>query len=137
MKRLLIVDDDEMVLSGLAATLEAEGYRVDTAPSGRIALERMEAHPFDLVLTDLVMEDTDGLALLRQVAERWPNVPVVVLTGHGTAASAMDAVRNGAADFIQKPAKSDEIASDCLDPGADQFSAFVRIDAIPLLLVGG
>ena len=111
MKRLLIVDDDEMVLSGLAATLEAEGYRVDTAPSGRIALERMEAHPFDLVLTDLVMEDTDGLALLRQVAERWSNVPVVVLTGHGTAASALDAVRNGAADFIQKPAKSDEIAS--------------------------
>ncbi|MBP7275177.1 MAG: response regulator [Kiritimatiellae bacterium] len=111
MKRLLLVDDDEMVLSGLAAVLETEGYRVETAPSGRVALELMAVQSFDLVLTDLVMEDTDGLTLLRQIAGQWPDLPVIVLTGHGTAASAMEAVRNGAADFIQKPAKSDEIAN--------------------------
>lgn len=109
MKRLLIVDDDEMVLSGLAATLESEGYHVDTASSGRAALESMEAHLPDLVLSDLVMEDVDGMTLLRRVAERWPGLPVVVLTGHGTADSAMEAVRHGAADFIQKPAKPEEI----------------------------
>ncbi len=111
MKKILIVDDDEMVLSGLAATLESEGYGVDTAHSGNEAIQAMEARLPDLVLTDLVMEDVDGMALLRRVIERWPTVPVVVLTGHGTADSAMEAVRNGAADFIQKPAKPEDIVS--------------------------
>jgi FixJ family two-component response regulator len=109
MKRLLIVDDDEMVLSGLAATMEEGGLKVDTAGSGHAAIERLNREAFDLVLTDLVMEDGDGLLLMRRMAERWPEVPVVVLTGHGTAESAMEAVRHGAADFIQKPARPEEI----------------------------
>lgn len=109
MKQLLIVDDDEVVLSGLAAALESEHFTVHTVSNGRDALETLGKNPVDLVLTDLVMEEMDGLTLMRRIAERWPEVPVMVLTGHGTASSAMEAMRQGAADFIQKPARPEEV----------------------------
>lgn len=108
-EHILVVDDEEFVLTGLAASIEAEGYRVSTAPSAREALEVLALTPVDLVLTDLVMEEMDGLALLRRVAERLPDVPVVVITGHGTAKSALEAMRQGAADYIQKPVRPAEI----------------------------
>lgn len=107
---LLIVDDDEIVLSGLAANLEEMGYRIRTALSGVDAMEAMASAPADLVLTDLVMEGMDGLDLLRRLRETHPAVPVIIITGHGTASSALDAVRHGAADYIQKPARSSDIA---------------------------
>lgn len=107
---ILIVDDDEIVLTGLAGNLEELGYRITTAGSARDALARMADDPADLVLTDLVMEEMDGLGLLRRMRETHNAVPVIVITGHGTAASALDAVRQGAADYIQKPARTEEIA---------------------------
>ncbi len=107
---ILIVDDDEIVLTGLAGNLEELGYRITTAGSARDALARMANQPADLVLTDLVMEEMDGLGLLRRLREAHSTVPVIVITGHGTATSALDAVRQGAADYIQKPARTEEIA---------------------------
>lgn len=107
---ILIVDDDDLVLSGLAEGLETEGYLVTTAPDGAGALAALGRAAVDLVLTDLVMEGMDGLELLRRVKQSAPDLPVVVITGHGTARSALDAVREGAADYIQKPARSEEIA---------------------------
>ncbi len=108
--QVLIVDDDEAVLSGLAANLDAEGYEVLPAASARDALDLLETKPVDLVLTDLVMEGMDGLSLLRMLVRDRPGLPVVVITGHGSATNAIEAVREGAADFIQKPARADEIA---------------------------
>jgi DNA-binding response OmpR family regulator len=107
---ILIVDDEEIVLTGLAGNLAELGYRVTTAGSARDALARMSEEPADLVLTDLVMEEMDGLGLLRSVREKHPTVPVIVITGHGTASSALEAMRHGAADYIQKPARTEEIA---------------------------
>lgn len=107
---VLIVDDDELVLSGLAVSLENEGYEVSTAPNGTEALVLVGRTSVHLVLTDLVMEGMDGLELLRRIKQASPDLPVVVITGHGTARSALDAVREGAADYIQKPARPEEIA---------------------------
>lgn len=107
---VLVVDDEEIVLTGLAANLEQEGYRVSTATSAHEAMDLLARTPVDLVLTDLIMEDMDGLALLRRLNEQMPDLPVIVITGHGTATSALEAVRRGAADYIQKPARPEEIA---------------------------
>lgn len=107
---ILIVDDDEIVLTGLAGNLEELGYRISTAGSARDALAQMADDPADLVLTDLVMEEIDGLGLLRRLRETHSAVPVIVITGHGTASSALDAIRQGAADYIQKPARTEDIS---------------------------
>ena len=107
---VLVVDDDELVRTGLAANLERDGYRVSAAPSANEALALMSRAEVDLVLTDLVMEGMDGMALLRRVASQSPDLPVIVLTGHGSASNAIEAIREGAADYIQKPAKPEEIA---------------------------
>ena len=109
-KSVLIVDDDELVLTGLAANLEGEGFRALTASSAAQALDWLARESVDLVLTDLVMEGMDGLGLLRQLGEQRPDVPVVVITGHGTANSAVEALRHGAADYIQKPCHPEDIS---------------------------
>ncbi len=108
--RILIVDDDELVLTGLAASLEDLGYQVTGAASGAAALEQMERETPDAVLADMVLGEMDGLELLRRVRERHPSVPVLILTGHGTAANAVQALRDGAADYLQKPARPEDIA---------------------------
>lgn len=107
---ILIVDDEEIVLTGLAGNLAELGYRITTAGSARDALARLAEEPADLVLTDLVMEEMDGLGLLLSVREKHPGVPVIVITGHGTAANAIEAIRQGAADYLQKPVRAEEIA---------------------------
>lgn len=107
---VLIVEDDELVRSGLAVNLERDGYRVSTAANGDEALALLARENVDLVLTDMVMDGVDGLELIRRVSARLPDLPVIVLTGHGTAANAVEAMRNGAADYIQKPARPEEIS---------------------------
>jgi len=107
---VLVVDDDEIVRSGLAVNLERDGYRVSTAASGDEALACLAREGADLVLTDMVMDGVDGLELIRRVTARMPDLPIVVLTGHGTPANAVEAMRNGAADYILKPARPEEIA---------------------------
>ncbi len=107
---VLIVDDDELVLTGLASSLEREGYRITTALSGREAVAILPDAGVDAILADMVMDDMDGLALLDYVRNRHPDVPVLILTGHGTAENALAAMRRGAADYIQKPARAEEIA---------------------------
>jgi CheY-like chemotaxis protein len=107
---VLVVDDDELVRTGLAEDLRREGYRVTAAASGREALEILGQTAVDLVLTDLVMQEPDGMELLRRLSEQSPDLPVVVLTGHGTVASAIEAIRHGAADYLLKPARPEEIA---------------------------
>ena len=108
---VLIVDDDELVLSGLRSSLEDLGFKVSTAPRSAQALELMAADSsVDLVLTDLVMAEMGGIELLRELRQRYPHVPVVVITGHGSPDSAVDAMREGAADYIQKPIRAEELA---------------------------
>jgi two-component system, NtrC family, C4-dicarboxylate transport response regulator DctD len=103
--RVLIVDDDTALLQALPASLRLriESVTVDTADSGRAALELITTMEYDAIVTDIKMPGTDGLALLDEIRTRWPDTPTLVITGHGDHALAIDALRGGAYDFIQKP----------------------------------
>jgi CheY-like chemotaxis protein len=107
--RILVVDDDEIVRQGLAINLEREGFEVEMAAHGEEALGIVDHKPVDLVLCDLVMGELDGIEVLRRMQRKLPDVAVVLITGHGSINSALDALRNGASDYIQKPATPDEV----------------------------
>jgi two-component system cell cycle sensor histidine kinase/response regulator CckA len=107
--RILVVDDDEIVRKGLALNLEREGFEVEMAGHGEEALAIVENKPFDLILCDVVMGDVDGIEVLRRMQRKLPDVSVVMITGHGSISNALDALRNGASDYIQKPATPDEV----------------------------
>ena len=99
---IFIVDDDEDHLSALADLLEASGYGVETFDAAAPALAAMPKQP-DLVISDLRMPGMDGIALLKELRQQYHGVPVVLLTGHGDVVHAVDAMRAGAEDFLEKP----------------------------------
>lgn len=100
---ILVVDDDPNILKVLQARLMASGYAVQTAPGAEKALELLEKCTADLVVSDVRMPGMDGERLLREIRTRWPAVPVILLTAHGTIESAVESVRVGAADYLTKP----------------------------------
>jgi len=108
-EQLLIVDDDVTQAETLARVLQLEGYRAKVADGARQALHLLEEGEVDLVLTDLKMPGIDGLQLFRQIEQRWPEVPVMIVTAHGTIETAIQAVREGVADFLQKPVYAEEL----------------------------
>ena len=101
--RVLVVDDEETVTVTLQGILELDGYSVTASTSGEIALELMRTHPFDVVLTDLRMDGVDGLDLLRELHTISPDSVAIVLTGYGSIDSAVQALREGAYDYLVKP----------------------------------
>jgi len=108
-KRVLVVDDEENVRVTTAAILEQEGYHVEMAGDGREALQKVERGGFDLVLTDLRMDDMDGTALLNELHTRHPSVVTVVLTGYASIESSIDALRQGVYDYLVKPCVIDDL----------------------------
>ncbi len=108
-RRVLVVDDEEGVRITTAAILEQEGYHVETAGDGREALERVAGGHFDLVLTDLRMEDMDGSTLLGELHTKHPQVVTVVLTGYASIESSIDALRLGVYDYLVKPCVIDDL----------------------------
>jgi len=107
--RILVVDDDEFVCNSLKWLLLDEGYDVAVAVDGRSAIDILATSRFDLVLTDLMMPDVDGLAVLREVKRVDPNTAVIILTGYGTLEAAMAALKDGAYDFLTKPCDDGEM----------------------------
>ncbi|HWS87224.1 MAG TPA: response regulator [Pyrinomonadaceae bacterium] len=108
--RLLVVDDEENIVLTISEVLRLEGYEVDVASSGREAVALLERGPeYDLVLTDLHMDEGDGLSLLQEVRARAPLTIVVVLTGFAAVESAIAALRHGAYDYLTKPCIIDEL----------------------------
>jgi signal transduction histidine kinase len=101
--RVLVVDDEETVTVTLQGILELDGYSVTASTSGEIALELMRTHPFEVVLTDLRMDGVDGLDLLRELHTISPDSVAIVLTGYGSLDSAVQALREGAYDYLVKP----------------------------------
>ena len=102
--RILVVEDEAYVRDSLAEILRARGFDVDTVASPPAAVASLERAPVDVVLSDLKMPGGGGLELLRAVKGSWPELPVVILTGYGTVASAVECLRAGASDYVLKPA---------------------------------
>jgi two-component system response regulator HydG len=106
---VLVVDDQRNMRATTALLLRQAGHRVEEAEDGSAALERLSQRTFDVVLTDLRMPTMDGLELLRATQRDGPQTQVIVMTAYGTIESAVEAMRLGAADFIAKPFKEDEL----------------------------
>src|SRR5207302_3216880 len=101
--RILIVDDEESTRELFAELLQRWGYEVDRTADGHAALKiAAEMHP-DVIISDLVMPKLDGLALVRALREELPDTPVVIITGRGTIDAAVEAIREGVFDFVEKP----------------------------------
>ncbi|MDR3201076.1 MAG: sigma-54 dependent transcriptional regulator [Spirochaetales bacterium] len=107
---ILIVDDEKNIREGLGQALEMEGYAIFLAADGEKALHIFGEEEIDLVITDLKMPNLSGGELLRSIAADQPTVPVIILTGHGTIETAVDAMRDGAYDFLTKPVNLDHLA---------------------------
>ena len=101
--KILIVDDDPSLLRLLGIRLTAAGYNVESAASAKIALGILKSFHPQMVISDLRMEGMDGMALLREVRLRDPDLPVILITGHGDISTAVEAMREGAWDFLEKP----------------------------------
>lgn len=107
--RVLVVDDEAAIRNFLVRVLQLGGYEVTAAGDGREALEKLEGAAFDVLLTDIKMDRLDGVELLRVAKERYPDLAVILLTGHATVPSAIAALRQGAHDYLLKPAKNEDI----------------------------
>jgi len=107
--RVLLVDDEINMAKTQAKILQRKGYAVETASNGRDALRLLDETPFDVVITDLKMPVMDGMQLLREMDTKACGCAVIVLTGHGTIESAVEAMRSGATDYLTKPCNPDEL----------------------------
>jgi len=109
LRTVLIAEDEANMRRVLCALLERDGYRTLEASDGTAALESLAREPVDAILTDLRMPKLNGLELLEAVRRRYPDIPVVMLTAHGTVGSAVEALKQGAFDYLTKPFDPDEI----------------------------
>jgi len=108
-KKILVVDDEVNMRLVLKAMLTKEGYEVETAADGLEALALLKRHDVTACVTDLRMPRLDGMGLLNRMAEEYPAVPVILITAHGTVATAVDALKKGAFDYITKPFDQEEL----------------------------
>jgi len=108
--RVLVIDDEESMRHALAKGLDRAGFRTTTAATGRGGVERFVAGGFDAVLTDIKLPDLSGLDITAILVEMDTSVPVVVMTGYGTMEVALEAMRRGAKDYVQKPFRVEDVA---------------------------
>ncbi|HZP81235.1 MAG TPA: HD domain-containing phosphohydrolase [Chthonomonadaceae bacterium] len=107
--RTLVVDDDEIVRETFVSILREEGYEAHSAASALEALQLLERLPFDIMLCDIVMPGQNGMELLGQIVTAYPDLPVILVTGHASVDMARDALHRGASDFITKPCKAEDL----------------------------
>src|SRR3954447_16230431 len=107
--RVLVVDDDESHAEAVAESLERVGYECVVATSGREALRLIEEQPFDIVITDLIMDEVGGLEVLSKAKRELPDAEVVILTGHSTVKTAVTAMQAGATNYLIKPLDINEL----------------------------
>ena len=107
--QVLVVDDEEIARTNLGYILRKEGHQVATAANGLEALEKVKAQEFDIILTDLKMEKMDGIQLLESVKQVSPHTEIIMVTGYPTVGTAVDALKKGAAHYLSKPIKLEEL----------------------------
>jgi len=108
-KSILIIDDEKNIRLTMSMSLESLGMPVETAVNGEEGLEKLAGKEFGLVFLDLKMPGMDGIEVLRRIAGEWPITPVIIVTAHGSVESAVETMKLGAVDFIQKPFSPEEI----------------------------
>ena len=107
--RILIVDDEEIVIKSCLRILAGDEFQVESVQDGREALKKIEENPYDVVILDIMMPNIDGLEVLRRVKETHPNVDVIMITGLSQVDTAVQAMKLGAFDYISKPFEPDEL----------------------------
>jgi DNA-binding NtrC family response regulator len=108
--KILIADDEKQITTGLSAILADEGYEVDVADDGQKALDRLSADSYGVVLADLKMPKVDGIALLKEMRARGLPTEFIMITGQGSTELAIEAIRHGAADYIEKPLNTERLS---------------------------
>src|SRR5580704_663702 len=108
-KQVLIVDDEPNLRKILSAQLTRDGYDVMIAEDGAQGLSMLREHHIDMVITDLKMPKVDGMTLLKEALREDPELPVVMITAHGTVDTAVEALKSGAFDYLTKPFDKDEV----------------------------
>ena len=106
---ILVVDDEKVIRDGCTLILQPEGYRVATAAHGQEALEVLKAEPVNVILCDLKMPVMGALEVLEEVGRQYPDIPVIIITGHGTVDDAVECMKKGAYDFVTKPFRIDHL----------------------------
>lgn len=100
---VLVVDDESEIRHMVGLCLEKSGYVISSAPDTAIAFAQLEKQPCDAIITDVMMPGEDGISFLARVHERWPEIPVIIMTGYAQLQMAVNAIKNGAFDFVHKP----------------------------------
>jgi two-component system response regulator HydG len=118
--KVLVIDDEEFHAEAVAESLERVGYECVLATSGSAGARKIEQDDFDVILTDLRMEDMDGLAILRKAKQDLPDAEVVVITGHGDVKTAVEAIKQGAANYLTKPVDLAELRA-MVDKAAERL----------------
>src|SRR5215468_5951332 len=108
-KHLLLVDDEAALREAIAERLGDHGFVVEQAGTGEDALERLSKFAFDVLITDLRLPGADGRAVLEAALERYPDIIAIIITGYGTVKDAVEAIKQGASDFITKPFQFDAL----------------------------
>lgn len=103
-EKVLLVDDEEQFLETLAERMRARGMEVTTATSAAEALKKVAAESYDAVILDLLMPQIDGIETLGILKKKNPDIQVILLTGHATVEKGVEAMKQGASDFLEKPA---------------------------------
>ena len=109
--RIAILDDEARMADILSIVLRREGYEVESFSQPELAVEALLERPFDLLITDLRMPGMDGLEVMRRVREQEPELPVILITAHGSVPSALSALKEGAFDYVEKPFDNEELKS--------------------------
>ena len=107
--KALVIDDEQIVLDSVTKVLAEKDYQVDVTLSSRQGLDWAIQKPYDIILTDIRMPDIAGMRILRDIRRAKPSLPVVIITGYATVQSAVQAMKLGAADYLEKPFTPDEL----------------------------
>lgn len=108
-KTILLIDDEEAILASIGWTLENNNFETTTAKNGQEGIDLLQRKPFDLVITDLMMPQVNGMAVLKRAKSLYPEIGVIILTGYGDVDSAVEALKMGADDYLQKPCDMDDL----------------------------
>jgi DNA-binding NtrC family response regulator len=135
-RKTLVIDDDEIVLKSVSKILTDENYEVDTTLSGREGIDWAIERPYDVVLTDIRMPDIGGMRVLRDIKRAKPKLPVIMITGYASVQSAVQSMKLGAADYLEKPFTPDQLlkavalALDIAEAGRPEEQALIHKEEV-------